>query len=129
TTRLTNTCDGTSQKGLMSTSVDGNSRTITYGYTNRNQLYTVTENSATTTYGFDANGNETSVTLPNTATVTKAYDNADRLTSATNKNSNNTVLSSFSYTFGNDNRKATCTESNGDVVSWGYDAQGPLTSD
>src|SRR5439155_13768399 len=29
----------------------------------------------------------------------------------------------------NDNRRATCTESNGDVVSWGYDAQGHLTSD
>jgi uncharacterized protein RhaS with RHS repeats len=43
------------------------------------------ENSGTTTYGYDANGNETSVTNPNLTTVTKVYDDVGRLTSDTNK--------------------------------------------
>ncbi len=121
--------DATNKKGLLSTATDANSRTITYAYTSRNQLYTVVENSGTTTYSYDVNGNETGVTLPNTATVANVFDDADRLTSVTNKNSTPTTLSSFTYTYGSDNRRADCTESNGDVVSWGYDAQGHLTSE
>ena len=129
TTRVTNVYDSTGKKGLLSTVTDASSRVITYSYNSRNLLDTLTENSASTNYSYDANGNETGITLPNTATVTKVFDNADRLTSVTNKNSGGTTLSSFSYTYNADNRRATCTESSGDVVSWSYDAQGHMTAE
>ena len=129
TTLCSYSYDLTGKKGLLSTYTDANSRTITNAYTSRNQLYTVVENSATTTYTYDADGNETGATLPNTATVANVYDNADRLTSVTNKNSGGTTLSSFTYTLNTDNRRATSTESSGDVVSWTYDAQGHMTAE
>jgi RHS repeat-associated protein len=113
--------DDTGKLGLLSSVTDKANRTITYAYTNRNQLYTVTDGSDVTTYGYDNAGNETSITLPNTATVAKAYDDAGMLSSVTNKNSSNTVLSSFSYGYQDDDLKSGCTESNSDVVSWTYD--------
>jgi len=128
-TQITYAWDAVGKKGLLSTVTDASGRVITDSYNSRNLLSGVTENGATTSYSYDANGNETGVTNPNTTTVTRVFDNANRLTSITNKNSGGTTLSSFSYTYRNDDRSATCTESNGDVLSWSYDAQGHLTGE
>src|SRR5436305_4638035 len=67
--------------------------------------------------------------LPNTATVTKVYDNANRLTSVTNKNSGGTTLSSFTYAYRTDDLRSSCTESNGDVVSYTYDGAHRMTAE
>lgn len=129
TTELTLTYDDTGKKGLLSTVTAADTRVTTNAYTSRNELYTAVENSSTATYGYDANGNETSVTNPTTSTVTNVYDDANRLTSVTNKNSGGTTLSSFSYAYNNDNLRMSCTEANGDVVSYGYSANHRLTSE
>ncbi len=85
--------------------------------------------SGTTTYTYDANGNETGITNPNTTTVTKGYDNANRLSSVTNKNSSGTVLSSYTITPNADSQVTGISESGGSAVTYGYDALGHLTSD
>ena len=72
---------------------------------------------------------ETGITNANGTTVTKVYDDAGNLTSVTNKNSTGTVLSSFSYVYDTDNRRKTCTEASGDVVTYGYDWGSRLTTE
>ena len=121
--------DAVGQKGLLSSLTDANGRIITYNYTARNQLASVVDTAGTTTYGYDQNGNETSISNPNGTTVTKGYDNASQLTSVVNKNSSGTTLSSFSYVLDADGRRKSCTEANGDVVSYGYDWASRLTSE
>ncbi len=54
--------DAIGKKGLLSTLTDANNRVLTYSYKARNQLYQVQDTAGTATYGYDANGNETSLT-------------------------------------------------------------------
>jgi YD repeat-containing protein len=129
TTEITYAWDATGKKGLLSSVTGADSRAITYSYTHRNEISTVVENSTTSTYGYDAAGNETSLTNGNGGTVARAFDDAGRLTSITNKNSGNTTLSSFSYSYNNDNLRTGCAENSGDTVSWGYSVNHRLTSE
>ncbi len=128
-TRSSYSWDATGKKQLLSSMTDASSRTITYSYTSRNQLYQLSESAGTATYSYDADGNETGTTLQNGATVTKAYDDAGRLTSATNKNSGNTTLSSFSYSYNNDNQRTGITEADNSTVSYTYNGIGRLTGE
>src|SRR5579884_216787 len=127
--RFTYSYDAVGQKGLLSTLTDTNWRVITYSYTARNELASVSETGGTTSYGYDANGNETSITNPNGTSVTKAYDAANRLTSVTNKTGGGATLSSFSYGYNADDLRTSVTEADGSVVSYGYDGAHRLTSE
>jgi YD repeat-containing protein len=69
------------------------------------------------------------ITNPNGTTVTKTYDTAGKLTSLVNKTGTGTTLSSFSYGYDTDGRRHICTEASGDVVTYGYDWGGRLTSE
>ena len=129
TTVVSYAYDATGKKGLLSTVTDANSRVLTYAYSVRNQLASVAETGGTASYGYDAAGNETSVTNPNATTVTKVYDDAGRLSSLTNKTSGGTTLSSFAYGYDDDSRRTSCTEASGAVVSYGYDGANRLTSE
>jgi RHS repeat-associated protein len=128
-TRSSYSWDATGKKQLLSSMTDASSRTVTYAYTSRNQLYQVSESAGTATYSYDADGNETGTTLQNCATVTKAYDDAGRLTSVTNKNSGNTTLSSFSYSYNDDNQRTGITEADNSTVSYSYNGIGRLTGE
>jgi RHS repeat-associated protein len=121
--------DATGKKGLLSTLTDANGRVLTYAYTVRNQLASVSETAGTTSYGYDNAGNETGVTNANGTTVTKVYDNAGRLSSLTNKTSGGSTLSSFAYGYTVDNQRNSVTEASGAVVSYGYDGAGRLVSE
>ena len=128
-TVVSHTYDATGEKGLLSTTTDANGRVITDAYTNRNQLYTVAETAGTTTYAYDAAGEQTGLTNANGTTAASVYDNAGRLSSVTNASSSGTTLSSFSYAYNSDNKRTSCTEANGDVVSYGYDGLLHLSSE
>ena len=123
------TYDAAGKKGLLSTTTDANGRVITDAYTSRSQLYTVAETAGTTTYAYDADGNQTSLTNANGTTAASVYDSAGRLTSVTNANSSGTTLSSFSYGYNSDDKRTSSTEANGDVVSYGYDGLLHLSSE
>ena len=128
-TTATYAYDATGKLGLLSTLTDANGRVLTHSYTNRNQLYAVSETAGTTTYSYDAAGHETGITNPNGTTVTKVYDNAGRLTSVTNKNSSATTLSSFSYVYNSNGLRSSVTEADSSVVNYGYDGGSRLTSE
>ncbi len=128
-TTATYVYDATGKLGLLSTLTDANGRVLTHSYTNRDQLYTVSETAGTTTYSYDAAGHETGVTNPNSTAVTKVYDNAGRLTSVTNKNSSGTTLSSFSYVYNSNGLRSSVTEADSSVVNYGYDGGSRLTSE
>ena len=128
-TVVSHTYDAAGKLGLLSTTTDANGRVLTYSYTNRNQLYTVSEAAGTAMYAYDANGNQTGLSNPNGTVVADVYDTANRLTSLTNKTSGGTTLSSFGYGYNSDNRRTSVTEANGDVVSYGYDGMLHLSSE
>ena len=73
--------------------------TITSTYNADDELtQTVDANNGTTTYQYDANGSQISVTSP-TGTTTNFYDLQDRLASVVNKNTSGTVTSSATYIY------------------------------
>jgi RHS repeat-associated protein len=75
-------------------------------------------------YGYDNNGNKTSITYPGQTTpATQTYDDAERLKTVTDWSGNKTV-------FGYDNDGATKTEAypNGTTVTNGYNDSDQLTS-
>jgi RHS repeat-associated protein len=129
TTMASYAYDATGKKGLLSTVTDSNSRVLTYSYTDRQQLYQVSETAGTATYIYDANGNTTAITNYNGTTVTNTFDNASRLTSVVNKNSGGTTLSSFSYTLNANGERTAVTEADGSTVTWAYDWGRRLTSE
>ena len=76
--------------------------------------------SHTTTFGYDANSNPTGITYPNGVVATRTFDNADHLTSISDVNGANTVLS-LGYTRDNN---AQVTGEN--TVSYAYDSVNQL---
>ncbi len=84
-------------------------KTVTYTYDALNRLKTVTNwLSQTATYTYDAAGRLTGLTNFNSTTASYGYDDADRLTSLENRKSDNTVISTYTFTLdGNGNRTQT----------------------
>jgi RHS repeat-associated protein len=121
--------DASGKLGLLSTTTDANGRVLTYAYTSRDQLASVSETSGTVSYGYDADGNETGIVNENETAVTKGYDEADHLSSVVNKSSSGTTLSSFSYAYNADSLRSTVTEADGSVVTYGYDGLLHLSSE
>ena len=102
-----------------------------------------TKTCPTTTYAYDANGNQTVTTEPSTDTVTNAYDNNDLLTAKTYSDSTPDV----SYTYNPSGSRHSMTDGAGtntylynnvgqltsstrgsDTFSYGYAAAGNITS-
>jgi RHS repeat-associated protein len=127
-----------------------------YGYDNANRLTTITLPTITTpttftpiwTYGYDANGNQTSILDPNGATTTSRYDELNRLTSIDYSDSTADVTYSYdpdsnrtqmvdgdgtvTYSYDNDNRLTSSsrvhTAGGTDTFNYGYDSAGNITS-
>ncbi|MFJ6480954.1 MULTISPECIES: FG-GAP-like repeat-containing protein [unclassified Streptomyces] len=148
------TTRGYDANGNLASSTDalGNKTTHTYDKSNR-LLSTVSPrgnlsgaNAAafTTTYGYDENGNQTTVTDPSGAVTTTAYDALNRPVSVTNAlgqitkttyDGNDNVLTSTdplgkvtSYTYTDSGLPASSTDPLGKVTSFGYDPDGNRTS-
>jgi len=95
---------------------------------------------ATTTYGYDLNGNRTSEVNPAGNTVTTTYDAANRKTGVSYSDSSNTISYQYnvdgtrsemldstgttSYSYDNAGRPSSVTDSNGKTVTYGYNAFG-----
>jgi len=73
-------------------------QTISKTYTKRNELESVTDNTGTTTYTYDALGRQTKITYPNAITTHYIYDSRNHITNIEHKNSNSEILQSFAYT-------------------------------
>lgn len=82
------------------TAVDDPEGNYLYAYNTANQLTEATEPGGhVTTFGYDANGNETRRTLPNTVVQTTTRDASGRATRIRAVNGAGTVLSDLAYTY------------------------------
>ena len=115
--------------------------TTTYTYDALDRMVATTDaNGSTTTTGFDAVGNKTSltdpdghkttydydaanhlltITAPGSAVTTKSYDNNGNLVSVRDPNGGTTL-----YTYDADNQKVSSTDPLGRATTWTYDANG-----
>jgi RHS repeat-associated protein len=88
--------------GNVLTIVYPGNKTVTYTYDNLNRMKTVKDwNNRTITYNYLPDSRMQSVSYPNGMTATYAYDNAGRQTGKTIKRSDNTVITSYSFTLDN----------------------------
>ncbi len=90
---------GYDENGNRITTTYPDNKMVDYTYDKLNRLATVTDwLTNSTTYTYDATGNLTNTLNPNNTTVVYTYDSAGRLTGLSNKKSDSTVISSYSYT-------------------------------
>jgi len=66
------------------------------------------------------------ITLPNTSYITNAFDGNARLTGTYLKNSGNTILDSYGYTYNVANQRGTLARTDGSSVNYTYDLIGQL---
>jgi len=76
--------------------------TVTYEYDTSNRLWHVTDVTGVTTYEYNnLTNNLFKKTLPNSVYTSYEYDLAKRITDVVNKKSDNSLISSYHYTFDN----------------------------
>ncbi|MDX3187347.1 DUF6531 domain-containing protein [Streptomyces sp. MN03-5084-2B] len=107
------------------TSMTDGSGTSTWTYDTFGEVVRAkTGSGGTLAYGYDADGNQTSITYPGqTVAVARTFDDASRLTSVTDWNGNKT---SFGYNA--DSQVSNTVYPNGTTVTNGYDDAQALTS-
>ncbi len=96
-----------------------------FGYSaTSGQLETMTDAKGNTyTYGYDLNGNRTSVTMPDGTTVTTAYDARGRVVSQTDQHGYTTK-----YAYDGADRLTSVTDALGSTWRYAYDSVGELIS-
>ena len=115
----------------LSTRTLAGTSVTTMGYDNADRLTSVTApGSLVTAYTYDNAGRMLTTTYPNASVQTKVYHGTTAdLSSAITKTSGAVTLDSHSYTYKGDGRRLTETATNGDVITYGYDNAGQLTSE
>ena len=105
----------------------GFSTTYTYDKNNRmlTALYTAAGVNKTTTYSYDNNGNRQSLVYQGGVKEEYTYDKNDRLISLANKKPNNSIISSYTYTYDLAGRQKTKSDSYGSTTNT-YDAAGRI---
>lgn len=73
-------------------------QTVTYGYDKQGNLTTITQGSEVTTIAYDENNRRNSLTYPNGIKATYTYDDTGRLT-AIAYTKNTTVIDKMTYTY------------------------------
>jgi RHS repeat-associated protein len=102
---------------------------VTYAYTSRNQMASVTLDGSPplATYTYDLAGNRLTKFLENGTTATSTYDDANQLLTIVHTNSTVT-LASFAYTYNAVNDRTSATKETGLGDVYGYDATDQLLS-
>ena len=114
--------------GNRATMVDQDSGTTTYTYDDASRLSTVTNpDSEVTTFAYDAVGSRSTLTRSNGTITTYTYNTRNWLTAMTNKESDNTLISSFTYLHDDLGNRTRMTENNGDYTTYAYDNNYQLT--
>jgi RHS repeat-associated protein len=101
-----------------------------YGYDSMLRLHTFSSPAGTFTYNYaNATGRQiSSLALPGGSTIAYGYDPAGLLTSTALKDSGNTVLDSYGYTYDAVGWRTNVLRADGSRVGYGYDGIGQLTS-
>ena len=106
----------------LSSAVDSVVGTITPTFDNLDRLTQEQSSQGTVSYGYDATGRRTSMTVAGQTAVNYNYDTANRLTGMTQGTS-----TSVSFAYDNANRRSSLTLPNGIVVTYNYDTSSELT--
>src|SRR5262249_40874280 len=75
-----------------------------------------------TSWSYDDGNRVLAVQLANGTRTSSSYDGADRLTRLVNLTTTGATISSFRYAYDLADNRTRVIESNGDTVTWGYDA-------
>lgn len=140
--RLTSSTDGTSHTvgygydlggRLTSIAYPNAAGTVSRGWDNANRLHTVTDWSGhTTTFNYDANSNLISEVYPNGTTATSNFDNANRLSGISDAPTATPTspFASFGYGFDGADQITSVTSTGvpSDNHSYGYDPANRLTT-
>jgi RHS repeat-associated protein len=140
--RLTSSTDGTSHTvgygydlggRLTSIAYPNAAGTVTRGWDNANRLHTVADWSGhTTTFNYDANSNLVSEVYPNGTTATSNFDNANRLSGLSDAPTAtpNSPFASFGYGLDGADQITSVTSTGvpSDNHSYGYDPANRLTT-
>jgi len=140
TTQVSHTYDGSGQKGLLSTTADGFGRTLSYGYTARNEMSIISEPAGVTSYAYDPDGNQFSVYSQghHTGQYYNPDGTLDSLYNYSSYGQGTAVFSSYGYSYTADHQISSFTEGqsanvhstpNPTQTAYGYDAQGRLTAE
>ncbi|HEV2387686.1 MAG TPA: RHS repeat domain-containing protein [Candidatus Acidoferrales bacterium] len=84
--------------------VSGQTNAVGYSYDNGDRLTGITQGSAGVSFGYDATGRRTSLTLPDGIVVGYSYDQGSQLTGLTYVLSGNT-LGNLGYAYDADGRR------------------------
>ena len=101
----------------------------TMGYDLAGRLTSLTMGTDTQTFAYDPAGNRIRKTWANGAYAEYTYNSRHWLTNLENRDSDDTLLSSFTYTHDEVGNPLTMTEANGDVTTWTYDSLNRLLTD
>ncbi len=130
--------DAPGQKGLLSSVTDFLGSVHTFTYTARDQISQAGIPGQTVSYGYDPDGNQSHIYLPNGIRSDLYYGSNDLRSSYYNiVNATGAVLSAYDYVFNADGQitstyEGTSTDpasNNATVENFGYDGQGHLTSE
>jgi RHS repeat-associated protein len=101
-----------------------------YGYDAAGEETSVTDGAGnTTSYGYDDLGRQTAVTYPDETATDTAYDEAGNVTSVSDLSSGADVLRTESATYDGDGDELSATDFDGDTTSYTYDPTGMLTAE
>ncbi|MCU7841781.1 MAG: hypothetical protein KZQ94_20695, partial [Candidatus Thiodiazotropha sp. (ex Troendleina suluensis)] len=103
--------------------------TTDYSYDSLNRLQSVTDTSGTTSYGYDAVGNRTSVSYPNNSSEVYRYDSLNRLTRKETHDGTGALVGAYDYTLDATGRRTQIDEQSGRGTAYGYDDLYRLTSE
>lgn len=98
----------------------------TYTYDKNNRMLTAAYSGKIATYAYDANGNRLSLTYPGGVSESYTYDKNDRLLTLTNKKPDQSVISSYTYTYDRTGRQTSKTDSYG-LTTYTYDDAGRVS--
>ncbi len=130
--------DAPGQKGLLSSVTDFLGNVHTFTYTARDQISQAGIPGQTVSYGYDPDGNQSHIYLPNGIRSDLYYGSNGLRSSYYNiVNATGAVLSAYDYVFNADGQitstyEGTSTDpasNNATVENFGYDGQGHLTSE
>ena len=111
--------------GNILTITDKKGFVTTYTYDKSSRMKTVSFNGRVTTYNYDINGNRESINYQGTTEVFD-YDRVNRLKSVTNKRADQSIISSYSYTYYDNGLHKSKTDTYG-TTNFKYDSDGRVT--
>ncbi len=108
--------------GQIKTMTDADSKTTTYEYDKAKRLISlITSDQNVTTFGYDPASRRIQTTYPNGVYTTYGYDTVDRLVNITTRNSNQEIITNYSYLYDKVGNRIQMSDHTGMATTYTYD--------